>query len=215
MLVSSVPLSLTHSSGRAPRCAMIAVSSRAARAPDNDVSATRQRHSRAKSSTTTRMRNRRPSVSVSAAKSSDQRWSGHVVQHLGHILTEPGHPATTVGAGAGAVVGRLMHDFLAWEMLGKRIALRPVSVRGGWWLGINCLGAGGVFGRAGFQFLELELELLDLAADPFGGPAKLHATQLGDLEPQLLDLQRLRPWRATCLYLPRPRATQPGSNRNR
>src|SRR5262249_22005418 len=55
---------------------MIAFSSRATRLPDSDVSATRPRHSRLKSSTTTRMRNRRRSVSVSEAKSSDQRWFG-------------------------------------------------------------------------------------------------------------------------------------------
>jgi hypothetical protein len=65
MLVSSVPLSLTHSSRRAPRRAISSVSSRATRAPDNDVSTTRHRHSRVKSSTTTRIRNRLPSVSVS------------------------------------------------------------------------------------------------------------------------------------------------------
>ena len=50
--------------------------SRATRAPDKDVSATRHRDSRVKSSTTTRMRNRRPSVSVSDTKSRDHRWFG-------------------------------------------------------------------------------------------------------------------------------------------
>src|SRR5690242_8630909 len=44
--------------------------------PDRDVSATSPRHSRVKSSTTARMRKRRPSLSWSCRKSSDQRWLG-------------------------------------------------------------------------------------------------------------------------------------------
>ncbi len=60
MLVSSVPLSETQAKGQ-PRVAMTASSSRATRLPDSDVTATRHRHSREKSSTTARMRNRRPS----------------------------------------------------------------------------------------------------------------------------------------------------------
>lgn len=56
MLVSSVPLSETHSSGRWPRPAMIVSSSRAIRRPESEVSAARHRHSRVKSSTTARMR---------------------------------------------------------------------------------------------------------------------------------------------------------------
>jgi hypothetical protein len=75
MLVSSVPLSETHSSG-GPRTAMRASSSRATLRPGSDVSATRQRHSRVKSSTTARMRKRRPSLNASPRKSSDQRWFG-------------------------------------------------------------------------------------------------------------------------------------------
>ena len=61
MLVSSVPLSETHMAGR-PRVAMTASSSRATRRPGSEVSATRQRHSRVKSSTTAKIRKRRPSV---------------------------------------------------------------------------------------------------------------------------------------------------------
>ncbi len=43
-------------------------------APPNEVSTTMVRHSRLKSSTMARMRKRRPSLSVSETKSSDQRW---------------------------------------------------------------------------------------------------------------------------------------------
>lgn len=59
-------------------------------------------------------------------------------------------------------------------------------------------GAGNVFSLAGLQFLEPEFQLLDLAADPLRRPAKLHSPQLGDLELQLLDLQRLELHRRLC-----------------
>ena len=168
----------------------------------------------------------------------------HVIQHLGDVLAQLGHAATAVGAGAGAIVGRLMHDLLARQMIGQRLALRLVGACAGRCRRIRRFGAGGIFGRTGLQFLELELELLDLAADPLRRAAELHAPQLGDLEPQLLDLQRLqlnrglrrlqlalagqreraqcggidqavRPWRATCLNLSRTRTAQPESKRNR
>ena len=51
----------------------------------------------------------------------------HVIQHLGDVLAQPGHAATTVRADAGAIVGRLMHDLLAWQMIGQRLALRLVA----------------------------------------------------------------------------------------
>jgi hypothetical protein len=75
MLVSSVPLSLTTIAGL-PRRSISRSSSRATRRPESEVSAIRARHSRLKSSTTTRMRKRRPSVRASLAKSRDQRWFG-------------------------------------------------------------------------------------------------------------------------------------------
>jgi hypothetical protein len=56
--------------------AMIVSSSRPTRIPDIDVSATRQRHSRLKSSTTARILNRRLSARASLTKSRDQRWFG-------------------------------------------------------------------------------------------------------------------------------------------
>src|SRR5438270_8964067 len=61
---------------RGPRRAITASSSRPTRAPDNEVTAINAMHSRVKSSTTARMRNRRLSVSVSLTKSSDQRRFG-------------------------------------------------------------------------------------------------------------------------------------------
>ena len=73
MLVSSVPLSLTTMSGRAPRSVIAISNSRATRAPGIDVSAIKRTHSRLKSSTTAKIRNLRPHVRASETKSSDQR----------------------------------------------------------------------------------------------------------------------------------------------
>ena len=74
--VSSVPLSLTIVAGL-PRwrddAVELARDPRRRRARCRPTSA---RHSRVQSSTTARMRKRRPSVSWSETKSSDQRWLG-------------------------------------------------------------------------------------------------------------------------------------------
>lgn len=70
--VNSVPLSLMIMQGQ-PRLSMIRSSSRATRRAVSEVSATRPRHSRVKSSTRVRIRKRRPLTSVSITKSSGQR----------------------------------------------------------------------------------------------------------------------------------------------
>ena len=100
----------------------------------------------------------------------DLEVPGHVVQHLGHVLAELGHPAAAIRAGACTVIGRLMHNLLPRQMIGQRLALwfaalanRPRAV-GGRNLGFD---AGGVAGHAGFQLLQPELKLGDLAIDPF------------------------------------------------
>jgi hypothetical protein len=68
MLVNSVPLSDTIMAEQ-PRMAITASSSRATRRPGSQVSATRAKHTRVKSSTMARMRKRRPSVNASDRKS--------------------------------------------------------------------------------------------------------------------------------------------------
>ena len=89
---------------------------------------------------------------------------GHVIQHLGDVLAELGHPAAAVGAGAGTVVGGLMHDLLARQMFGQRLALRPVRSRAAMAsaIGSSASALGGILGLAGLQFLEPQLKLLDL-----------------------------------------------------
>ena len=87
-----------------------------------------------------------------------------------------------------------MHDLLARQMIGQRLALRlgALADRSHGFGGIGLsFGFRGGFGLAGFQFLKPQFELLDLAGDAFRRAAKLHAAQLGDLQLELLDLQRL------------------------
>ena len=118
-----------------------------------------------------------------------QEAARHIVQHLGDILAEPGHAGTALGAGAGAVIPGLMHNLLTRQMLGQRSALglRALDARGRAVLDRHL----GLFlRRAGLQFLELQLQLFDPPGDPLRRPAELHPPQLGDLELQLLDLQR-------------------------
>src|SRR4051812_16569768 len=83
--VYSLPLSLTIILGR-PRPATSLSSSLATRMPERDVSTTSARHSRVQSSTTARMRKRRPSVNWSDTKSSDQRWSGRSGTSIGALV---------------------------------------------------------------------------------------------------------------------------------
>jgi hypothetical protein len=70
--VSSQPLSLTITLGP-PRSDTKRSSSRTTRTPPIEVSTTVARHSRLKSSTTQKMRKRRPSLRASDTKSSDHR----------------------------------------------------------------------------------------------------------------------------------------------
>jgi hypothetical protein len=47
----------------------------------------------------------------------DLEVSRHVIQHLGDVLAQFGHAATTVRAGAGTVARRLMHNILTRQMI--------------------------------------------------------------------------------------------------
>lgn len=85
MLVISVPLSETIVFGF-PRLTIRVSNSGASRAPDRDVSATRHRHSRVKSSTTASTRKRRPSVKASLMKSKLQRSLGRDGRARGRLV---------------------------------------------------------------------------------------------------------------------------------
>jgi hypothetical protein len=58
-----------------------------------------------------------------------------------------------------------MHDLLAWQMTGQRLALRLGPLPDGDHR-IGRLGFRDGLGLAGFQLLKPQLELLDLAGDP-------------------------------------------------
>jgi hypothetical protein len=120
----------------------------------------------------------------------DPVMPGHVVQRLGDILAEPGHPLAAGRAGAGPPVGGLMHHLLARQMVGQRIALglRTPRARRRGVLGLRLRG---VLGLGGLQILQPQLELLDLARQPLRRAAELHSPQPRELDAQLLDLQRL------------------------
>ena len=114
----------------------------------------------------------------------------HVIEHLGHVLAELAHAAAAGGTGAGAIIGGLMHHFLARQMIRQRLARRLVA-HADRLRGLGGFGLGGVFGGLGFQRLEPQFELGDLLVDPFRRAAELHAPQLGNLELELFDLQGL------------------------
>lgn len=80
--VNSVPWSETIMLGL-PRWAINSVSSRATRRPEIEVSGIAARHSRVTSSTTLRMRKRRPQANWSWTKSSDQRAFGLASTRIG------------------------------------------------------------------------------------------------------------------------------------
>ncbi len=96
MLVSSVPLSETHMAGR-PRAAMRASSSRTTRSPAARCRRTSARHSRVKSSTIAKMRNRRPSV-----KTSDRSPCSSAGWALAGSSSGPACPAPACARHAGA-----------------------------------------------------------------------------------------------------------------
>ena len=92
----------------------------------------------------------------------------HVLEDFGNVLAEATKLATTIGTSAGA----LMHDLLAWQVLGQRFAHRL----------LGRLGRGRVRRRhlrlRGLQLFEPQLELLDLARELLGGATELQPAQL-------------------------------------
>jgi hypothetical protein len=88
-------------------------------------------------------------------------------------------------------IGGRMHNLLARQMIGQRLALR-LGVLADRRRGSRRFGFCDFFGLSGFQFLKPQFELLDLATDALRRPAKLHPAQLGNLE---LELEQNRGFR--------------------
>ena len=75
-----------------------------------------------------------------------------------------------------------MQHLLARQVNGQRPAHRLHLL-----LGLG-LGRRGLLRLGALQFLQPQLVLFDLPVQPLGGAAELHALQLGDQQPQVLDL---------------------------
>ena len=112
--------------------------------------------------------------------------SRHHLQRFGDILA---HPHDPVGSAARAGRGGLDHEPLARQVLWKRLAdgLAPVEATNLCRLLCGLLGADGIFGRGGFQLLELQLELVDQPGGAFGAVPILGALEHRDLELQARD----------------------------
>ena len=116
--------------------------------------------------------------------------AGDVVEDLHDVFTEPSHVAAAGGTGASPVVLRFVRDLLTGQVVRQRLTLWPVPLT--YWKQPAFGGSlGDLFGLAGFQLLEPQLELFDLPGhyQPLRGAAELHPPQLGDLELQLLDFE--------------------------
>ena len=98
--------------------------------------------------------------------------TGDVVEDLRDVFTEPSHVATTGGTGASPVVLRFVRDLLTGQVVRQRLTLWPAPLT--YWKRPAFGGSlGDLFGLAGFQFLEPQLELFDLPGQPLRGAAEL------------------------------------------
>jgi hypothetical protein len=113
----------------------------------------------------------------------------HIIQNLGDILTKLCHPMPTIRAKASTIVIRFVNDFLPGQVIRQRFAFRfgALTDRQGRALGF---GRRDVLCLTGFQVFKLQLELLDLASNPFRRAPELQAPELGNLKLEFLDLQR-------------------------
>lgn len=84
---------------------------------------------------------------------------------------------------------RFNHDPLARQVIRKLFArwFATGEARDGGRVACGLFSGQRVFGRRGFEFLELQLELVQQARGPFGRHPVLVAAQLGDLELEFLD----------------------------
>ena len=108
--------------------------------------------------------------------------AGLRLQRPGHVLAKL---AQTLAPAAFAGRRRIDHDAFARKVIGERVALGSLAREPGDMgrLGGRRFRRDLVFGRAGFQFLECERQLIDQAARAFRALSVDLALQLGD--PQL------------------------------
>jgi hypothetical protein len=113
----------------------------------------------------------------------------HLLQHLGHVLPEPGQ-AGRVGAAAAAGEDGLVQDCLARQVRGQRAAQRRPQRLVRLALRPACL----LRRRLALRLVLLEvadqhLELADLGGEPLGGLAVAVAPQRRELDLELFDLE--------------------------
>jgi hypothetical protein len=114
--------------------------------------------------------------------------AGHIVEHLGHIFTEPTHSGTAGPAKAGFIAIGMMNELFARQVVRQWPALRLHPV----WAalrGAGQLGRGLAFRLVRFQLFKLQFKLLDCQVETFRRAPELHAPQPCELHLQLLDLQ--------------------------
>ncbi len=108
----------------------------------------------------------------------DTEAGRNIVEHLGDVLADPAHRSTALWA----LAARLMHHTFAWQVLRQRPAHRLH------FLFALRLGRGVQYRLGTLQFLQPQLELLDLPVDAFGGAAKLRALEFRHQQLQVFDL---------------------------
>ena len=113
--------------------------------------------------------------------------AGDVLQHLADVLADLAHRPAAGRAGA----GRLVDHLGARQMFGQRPAATLDGRVPRLLLAVGRSDRPGRHRARRLQLLQHQLELLDRPLDLLRRPAELLAAQPGDLDLQLLDLQRL------------------------
>ncbi|TDW59229.1 hypothetical protein EDF57_11411 [Novosphingobium sp. PhB55] len=119
----------------------------------------------------------------------DAEAAGDIFQHFDHVLAELAHRAPTGGTAVG--IRRCVHNLIATKMVGQWCTAR--LARGS--LGRRIFGRMPLdhtlgMGMLGLEILQRQFELIGLERKSLRGPAKLHAPEAGQLDLELLDLQR-------------------------
>ncbi len=107
------------------------------------------------------------------------------LQRLGHILAELDQPALTARADGGRRDDDAFARQMRWQRAPHRLAPGEASDRALARIGRRVLGGSGVLGGARFQFLELQLQLVEQPAPVLRRRPEPLALQLGDQELQM------------------------------
>ena len=112
---------------------------------------------------------------------------GDHLQRLGHILAKLDQLALTARAGGGCRDDDAFARQMGWQRAPHRLAPGEASDRALARIGRRILGGSGVLGGARFQFLELQLQLVEQPAPLLRRRPEPFALQLGDQQLQMRD----------------------------